>query len=902
MTERRASPQPVDSAMPLEAAASMARWSARHPVVVITVWGIALVLACFPLSRLTISGSLPAMLGQSARAAAATQRITSGLQTGDDLLVVAEVAPEQAGPHGSPSADAAKRDLAAFARRFTSSIMGDPAAAGLVATVHSGTPDALVRYAREVALPSAAFFLTQAQFEAALRKLQPDEIRAQISRNESLVAAAGPAAGALSAQVLRDPLRLFEVARPEGGSGLDFPQFGGAVQVEALIQNHDSAPAPGAPAPELSADERAILIRVGSVEPAGNLDVARRLVDLATHHTGRANTSHLRVHIGGPAAIAAAAARAMRRDALWATGISVALVAVLFAVFYRRWSAALLVGGAACAGMFVGVGSVAVFLDEVSPVGAMVAALLVGLGTDYGIHFLSHYDGARAAGHGSAEAAARTARQMAVPIATNCLTSIFGFASLWPSQIKMLSDFAALGGAGLLGALVAVFLLLPAVLSVADRNQPHRASGIHGLGRVADMIARRPRSGTVVCGVALATAVLAAAGQGFSLRLEPDVSVLHPRPNPALDATRFIMERFVGRGEVVPIEVESPSPEGLVAAAHDTANAIRGASPPLPGLVRVTGLHQLVPDPRTAPGRAARLAAFDSARAFAAFDQALDASAFDPTAYAGYRRRLTSLLAAHEPPTIADVMSVPALSQRVLVRTAAGGSRPPPARTVLLVLFAQPLADRAVRTATIGALTASLNAQPGATVAGFAAVADELDAAVRADLPRSVALSIGLVLMWLLMVFRRPLDVLLALLPLVFAGGTTVLFMMATRQSLNPINCIAIPLLDGIAVDAGVFLVAAARTHGTTRTGLVNHLRSTTHAVILAAATTFTAFMALGMSHTPAIRSLGMVASVGIIAALGAALLLLMPILILRASPVSAAKAPQASVPSRSGP
>jgi len=132
-------------------------------------------------------------------------------------------------------------------------------------------------------------------------------------------------------------------------------------------------------------------------------------------------------------------------------------------------------------------------------------------------------------------------------------------------------------------------------------------------------------------------------------------------------------------------------------------------------------------------------------------------------------------------------------------------------------------------------------------------------------------------------VFRKPMDVLLALVPLIFAGVTVVCFMVAIKQRFNPINSVAIPLLDGIAVDAGVFLVSVARAHGATRGELRSNLRATTNAVLLAVTTTVTAFGSICFTHTPAIRSLGMVAAVGITASMVGALLLLMPILIRRA-------------------
>jgi len=367
------------------------------------------------------------------------------------------------------------------------------------------------------------------------------------------------------------------------------------------------------------------------------------------------------------------------------------------------------------------------------------------------------------------------------------------------------------------------------------------------------------------------------------------------------------MENFTGRGELVPIEVRCAPSGDLAAAAADAAAAIRSAVPPVPGLVSIAGLHQLVPDSRSVTARAAHLAAFDAAGTLAAFDQALDDSAFDPKAYSGYRRFLETLLAARHPPTITDVLASPEIARRLFPRAEMGPgsqstnisptSTTSPTSTVLLVTLSKPLIDRQQRAAAIGALTAALQSQPSTTVAGLAAVSEELQAAVQIGLPRSIALSVVLVLIWLMLVFRRPVDVILALIPLAFAGGATVLFMIVTRQNFNPINSVAIPLLNGIAVDAGVFLVAAARAHGSSRENLIRHLRLTTHAVILAAATTLTAFLAFYPSHTPAVRSLGLIASVGITAAFAGVLLLLIPILILRARPKASAATLPATTP-----
>jgi predicted RND superfamily exporter protein len=151
------------------------------------------------------------------------------------------------------------------------------------------------------------------------------------------------------------------------------------------------------------------------------------------------------------------------------------------------------------------------------------------------------------------------------------------------------------------------------------------------------------------------------------------------------------------------------------------------------------------------------------------------------------------------------------------------------------------------------------------------------------DLPRSVTISVALVLVWLGVVFRRPGDVALALLPLAFALICTVGFLAATGQRFNPINAVALPLLDGIAVDAGVFLVAASRAGPRGRAALADRFRTTGPAVLAAALTTVAGFGALAFTRTPAVRSLGVAASVGILAAFAGAILLLMPLLLRRA-------------------
>ncbi|MBX3359041.1 MAG: MMPL family transporter [Phycisphaeraceae bacterium] len=851
-------------------AARLAGWSATRPGWVLAGAVVVLAFSLVSLSRLHITSSLTGILGSGSGAAAAMERVVSGYRSGAELMLLVEL------PEGRAADDAGRAELVGYATRLASALGSDPVASRLVLWARFREDPELLRFAREVMLPHGVFYLSEGAVEELERRLQPAQIRRQIARNEAMISAPGAAGAALSEGVLRDPLRLFDLVPPE-------------------LRSDVAADAPVVGKPELSDDGRAILLSIGTVGDGGDYEAAGRTVDAVERLAAKTNSTGLSVAMAGSAAIARETSRVIRRDSIVSVLASVALLYALFFLFYSRWSAGLVIGGVAAVGMLAGVGAVAVVVREVSPLAAMIAALLAGIGADYGVHFLSRYDGYRGEGQGSAAASVETARHMAVPIGTNCFTSIFGFMSLWPSTIKMLSDFAVMGAAGLLGAFLAVFVLMPAVLAVTDRRETHRAAGRAMFNRFADGVVDRPRTCMGLSLAILGAGVVAAAAQGFSIGFESDLTVMHPRPSKALDATSEVMRRFSRQGALVPIEVRAAAADQLVGVAHDAARALTSPACREAGVTAVLGLGTLLPDPRQTAGRLRMLDRLDPSRVIEAFDAAIAESQFEPKAYAGYRGVLAEILGSRRVPTVADVMRYRSVAERVFpAASLVGGGQP--TSTMLVVRLAEPLHDREQRRHTIAALRKAASGVRGGevTVAGIDAVSEELDAAARVGLPRAIAISFGLVLLWLMIVFRRAVDVLLALLPLAFAAVATVAFIVATRQLFNPINTVAIPLLGGIAVDAGVFLVSVFRSDGATRAELRPHLRPTVHAISLSVGTTATAFGSLCISHTPAIQSLGLVSAVGIMASGVGSLLLLMPILIRRA--------PRAGVRGRSEP
>jgi predicted RND superfamily exporter protein len=109
--------------------------------------------------------------------------------------------------------------------------------------------------------------------------------------------------------------------------------------------------------------------------------------------------------------------------------------------------------------------------------------------------------------------------------------------------------------------------------------------------------------------------------------------------------------------------------------------------------------------------------------------------------------------------------------------------------------------------------------------------------------------------------------------------------MRLTGARLNMVNLIAFPLLVGIDVDYGIFLVSAAararRLRGLSRDALLDELTPGAAAVLICAATTTLGFGSLAFTSIPAVRSLGWAVAVGVAGCVAGTFLLVVPILFL---------------------
>jgi hypothetical protein len=167
--------------------------------------------------------------------------------------------------------------------------------------------------------------------------------------------------------------------------------------------------------------------------------------------------------------------------------------------------------------------------------------------------------------------------------------------------------------------------------------------------------------------------------------------------------------------------------------------------------------------------------------------------------------------------------------------------------------------------------------------AGLAVSIHEHERMIVTGFERAAVVAVLLVVAALFVDFRNTRDIVLALVPLL-TGWVWMLGAMAVLGlTFNVANVVVLPLLLGIGVDAGAQIVHRCRDSEAERCGQASVddlLRGTGGAVLLVSATTIAGFAALMVADYGAMKSLGLIMTIGMTFCLAASLLVLPALLV----------------------
>ncbi len=851
-------------------------WPVRHPWWTVVLVAVACGGAVAAVLRLRPDASLEGLFPRDSASGKAVVRVLNDFAVAEELLVLVTV-PDPS-PKGAAEADPSE-PLLSFAGRLEQAVRSDPQLDSMAAgVVYKADPQAQQYFERVVA-PAGLYYLDDDGFARAKARLTPQAMREQMRRNEAAIAVPGPAAGAMAKLLLQDPLRLHEFLLDRFKDARALAPGGG----------NQSSPTDRGGGAFLTPDRRSLLVRIPGNRPPSDLDFTKRFTAGVERVAGAVNTNGLDVRYAGSYAIAAASERAIRSDAISSTTTSFLYLGALFLLAYRSpLKLFTLAFVPVVVGVLLGFGSYATWSLSITPMTAVLGAMLAEMGINYTVHYLSLYDSHRAAGAGAADSAGACNRELALPTLAAWCTSIVGFVAVGLSSLAVLRDFAVLGTLTLLGAVAMTLLLLPAILVLVDRRKAATTAAAarpltrlrFGFSPALRWMAHHGRPMSWGFGIACVVAAVVVALPGERLPLETDLTVMHPRPNAALDTQAQIARRFGSSPESLIVYLRAADPDSLLRLAHDVDRRLSTDGARRDGVAGTFGLATLLPDPRTAAGRSGAVDGIEADRIVADFRAAVADSPFDAAAYEPYAGFLRDLLTRRAAPSLEDLLHYPSLASTILPRQVVDSGA---ARTsaITLVSLDRNLDDRDTRGRTIDSVRAALADVHGATLTGLTVVSHDAEVVVHRDLPLMLGVGSAAVVLYLLAHFRSVRDTVLIVVPTVFSILCLMAAMRVGGLKMNMVNLVAAPLLIGINIDYGIFLVSLARSaaeRGATPEELISEIGTSCHAVLVCALTTVMGFGSLVFMAIPAVRSLGVAVSLGVLSSLAATILFLAPV------------------------
>ena len=504
-------------------------------------------------------------------------------------------------------------------------------------------------------------------------------------------------------------------------------------------------------------------------------------------------------------------------------------------------------------------GLASVVFGELNLMTSTLGLVLFGLGIDYGVHFYARYAEERGAGRVVIDAAETTFRSTGQAIAVSAFTTAAALFVLTIADFRGFSEFGFIGGTGILFALLSMLVVMPALLSLFEGwgllqlgGEPAR--GLHAASpelREARVpaVSRIPAAKAIVLGslaaVAVALALLPSVGFQYNFNeLEPTYEAYNERR-----ASFGQVSSGGGRRNPAYVIADTPAEvPGVVAALEEVA-----ARDSL--VLAVESLQERFPT--TAEDAEAKLARIATIRALAA-DPFLQQ---DTT---GQIARLSRAASTQRPIALEEVPED--LRKQFTTKTGEVG-------TFVMVYPSASLGDGRL-SMRFAELVGEVEANGKTYFAGSTSiVAASMLRLLIDEAPLMIALTFALIALLMLVEFRSLKWATLALVPLVVG----VLWMLGLMElfgiQLTFYNLIVLPAVLGIGNDCGVHLIHRYREAGPGSMRAV--LRSTGEHVTVGALTTMIGFAGLTLSFHPGLRSIGLLAVVGIGATLLAALVFL---------------------------
>lgn len=576
--------------------------------------------------------------------------------------------------------------------------------------------------------------------------------------------------------------------------------------------------------------------------------------------------------------------RVSQRDMGMSSGLSFAGVIILFMAGLGGLRYPTLAVGVLVVAFCWTMGWMTLAIGHLNILTVSFGSILIGMGIDFGIHYVARYLETRSDTVDSRSALISTARSIGPGVVTGAVTTAAGFLTAFFTPFTGLAELGVIAGGGIMLCLLAVIVLLPPLVLLSDAKRPRTPLIPLNIDRLIALPLRFPRTAvwaslavTCIAGYAALNVrydnnLLHLQARGLEsveleemLLSETDHSVwyalsLADSPDELLaKKAKFAALPSVERVEeivsILPRDVDAKQP--LIARLHARLQNL----PDEPPLIPTASRDELLQAVSAAHAELTKLAARDEVardaqtQLAAAYAQLKRLGSRDMYArVAEFQQRsagdllaqlaMLSAVAKPEPPQLADL-------PESLVTRFVGKNQ----RHLLKIYGRGELWDDAALSQFVADIKSVDPATTGQPLQAYYASRQMQQSYLEAAFYAFVA-----VVVLLLIDFRSVTASLLVLLPLGL-GLVQMFGLMAWLDiPLNPANMIVLPLIVGIGMDYGVHIVHDYRQ----QTGRFVLRGSIAVAILLAALTTIVGFGSLMVANHRGLESLGRVLTIGV--------------------------------------
>jgi len=574
----------------------------------------------------------------------------------------------------------------------------------------------------------------------------------------------------------------------------------------------------------------------------------------------------------------------------WASILSLVGVAALFIAGFGGMRHAMLANLVLLLGMAWTFGYAAFAVGHLNILSVSFAATLIGIGIDYGIHFVARYLKLRATIRSPQEALIQSMSAVGPAIMTGAVTTAISFFMAGMTNFTGVAELGIIAGGGILLCALAELLVLPAVIQLVDRSGGFRMPEPLPVHTWLEPLLVRP--GRLLAATVLFTVIIGAGALKLRydhnlLNLQADglesVALERKLLSECSQSMWYAVSMADTREELLTRKAEllkMPSIErieeivSLLPADHEAKRPVIARIqkkladlPERPPLIPVDGPEDLG---RTLGFAQAVLAARGDAAAARTMERIRDAlrrlpapdcqallSQFQQQMAGDLLSRLHVLrtMTNPEPPQLSDL-------PESLVHRFVGQNN----RHLLKIYGRGNIWDMDSLTAFVRDVRAVDAKATGNPLQAF-----EASHEMKRSYETSAMLALGVILAVLWFNFRSVPYALLAATPLALGMWQTFGVLGILNLPLNPANMIALPLMLGLGVDYGIHIVHDFRE----QQGPYKMSPSTAVAVLVDSLTTVVGFGALMIADHQGLQSLGRVLTIGVTCCLFTSLVML---------------------------